>query len=749
MAGTETRPGGMALWGYGAALVAAVLAVTLARLWPAITAGEVITFGWNWAPSLGIGLSFMVDGLSLIFGLLITGIGALIFLYATGYMGGHGHFGRFVLFLFSFMLSMLGLVLARDLITLFLFWELTSITSYLLIGFNHADPAARRNALQAMLVTGAGGLALLAGFVLIGQATGSYDLIEIISGPALTGHTLYLGIFWLVIAGAFTKSAQFPFHFWLPNAMAAPTPVSAYLHSATMVKAGVYLLARLHPALGGTEVWTVTLTTAGLITAVWASLQALRQSDLKQALAYTTLMALGTITCLLAGDSAYALTAAVTFLIVHSLYKATLFMVVGAIDHGTGTREIAALGGLRQAMPVTATAALIAGAAMAGLPPFLGWIGKELIYASATHAFAMPLVVVGALAANALMFAVAGVVALRPFWGTVKATPHAPHEAPWQMLAGPVILSALGLIAGIIAGPALSGLIGAAVTGSLQADHAAGLHLWGGVNLPLALSLATFALGAVLYLAAPRFRQGIGAALGRLPAWDSGWDRFLDAFRAFAGGLTALIQNGKASHYLTATFVVAFTALALSLWYWNPAVAFDLAAPPVVWVIAAFTLAGAGLAMGTASRIAVITGISTVGIGVALIFIYFGAPDVATTQLMVETLSAVMLGIAALKLPALKDVRRPSTRVIHALIAGGMGLCVTVIVLAIQAHPLDRFITTFFEENSYSAAHGMNIVNVILVDFRAFDTFGELIVVFLAGIGAYALLKRRNKGERT
>lgn len=287
------------------------------------------------------------------------------------------------------------------------------------------------------------------------------------------------------------------------------------------------------------------------------------------------------------------------------------------------------------------------------------------------------------------------------------------------------------------------------MTGSLQADYAAGLHLWAGVNLPLALSLATFALGFALFLSAAGFRSGVGAALGRLPAWDRGWDRFLDAFRRFAGALTDVIQTGKASHYLTATFAVALAALALSLWVWSPEVALDLAAPPVVWVIGAFTLAGTGLALGTTSRIAVITGISTVSIGVALTFIYFGAPDVATTQLMVETLSAVMLGIAALKLPALKELRRPSTRVIHALIAGGMGLCVTVIVLAIQAHPLDRFITTFFEENSYTAAHGMNIVNVILVDFRAFDTFGELIVVFLAGIGAYALLKRRNKGERT
>ncbi|MDF3608127.1 proton-conducting transporter membrane subunit [Paracoccus sp. DMF-8] len=733
--------------GYVAALAALMFAIWFASALPQVVAGQALALDWAWAPSLGISLAFLIDGLSLIFALLISGIGALIFLYATGYMGDHPQFGRFVLFLFLFMLSMLGLVLARDLITLFVFWELTSVTSYLLIGFNNDDAIARRNALQAMLVTGAGGLAALAGFILIGTAAGSFDLAQILRGPGLQDHALYLPILVLVLLGAFTKSAQFPFHFWLPNAMAAPTPVSAYLHSATMVKAGVYLLARLHPVLGDTAAWSVTLTAAGLVTAVIASVLALRQSDLKTALAYTTLMALGTITLFLAGGSPYALTAAVTFVVVHALYKAALFMVVGAIDHGCGTRDVALLGGLRRAMPLTALAAALAGASMAGLPPMIGWIGKELLYAGAETLAPAALVSAGVVLANALMFAVAGIVALRPFWGAPGATPHHPHEAGWQMLAGPLVLGGLGLVLGLGAG-LLQPLIGATLTGSLDQPRAAGLHLWAGVNLPLILSLATFALGTALYLGRAALRRIIAAGLERLPGFDPGWDGFLDGFRAFAGWQTRLIQNGRLGRYLTATFVTLALVLGATLFVKRPLIALDLSAPVLLWIIAGFTVAGMALALTPHSRIANIAGIGTVGIGVALIFITFGAPDVATTQLMVETLSAVLFGIAMLRLPGIVERRSRPRQLAHAVLAGAVGLCMTLIILAITSHPLDRHITDYFESGSYALAHGLNIVNVILVDFRAFDTFGELAVVLLASVGAYAVLKRRGGGVR-
>ncbi|MBK4216402.1 DUF4040 domain-containing protein [Paracoccus caeni] len=744
MAEQRTGSGKARVFGYAGAIAAAVMAGLLSLALPEVLAGGRVLFGIDWAPSLGVSLAFMLDGLSLTFALLITGIGSLIFLYATGYMGDHPRFGRFVLFLFAFMLSMLGVVMARDLITLFVFWELTSVTSYLLIGFDHENAQARRNALQAMLVTAAGGLALLAGFILIGLAGGSFDLAQILTGPGLQDSSYYTPILILVLLGAFTKSAQFPFHFWLPNAMAAPTPVSAYLHSATMVKAGVYLLARLHPVLGDTPAWQGSLTAAGLVTAVMASILALRQTDLKQALAYTTLMALGTITLFLAGSSEYALTAAVTFLIVHSLYKAALFMVVGAIDHGTGSRDVALLGGLRGALPITALAAALAGLSMAGVPPLIGWIGKELLYAGAATISPEPLVILGVLTANALMVAVAGVVALRPFWGARIKTPHIPHEAPWQMWVGPLLLGGLGLVFGLGAG-LLQPMIEAMLTTGFGRDHAAELHLWAGFNLPFFLSLATFAMGITLYLMRDRYRRAIADLLARLPGFDPGWDRFLDHFRTFAAWQTRLIQPGRLTAYLTATFVVMVLAIGGALLLRRPVIAIDLSAPLLIWVIAAVTAAGAVLTLGTRSRIAAISGIGTTGIGVTLIFIFFGAPDVATTQLMVETLSAVLFAIAALRLPAIVERRSKSRQLAHAVLAGAVGLTVTLIVLAVTTHPLDRHITSFFEENSYSLAHGLNIVNVILVDFRAFDTFGELTVVFLASVGAYAVLKRRSR----
>ncbi|MEO0359196.1 MAG: proton-conducting transporter membrane subunit, partial [Pseudomonadota bacterium] len=358
-------------------IVAVGLFVWFCQFLAPIAAGGTVRFAWDWVPALGISISFLIDGLSLTFALLISGIGALVLLYSNTYLAGHPQYARFALFLTSFMLAMLGLVLADNLIAVFVFWELTTVTSYLLIGFGHETEKGRRSALQALFVTGAGALALLAGLILLGTTMGTFELSEILTrGDELKAHALYVPILILVLAGTFTKSAQFPFHFWLPNAMAAPTPVSAFLHSATMVKAGVYLMARLHPGMAGTDIWFWTLSIAGAFTAVFASILALRQTDLKQALAYTTLMALGVLTLFLGQGSEYGLTAFVTFLIVHSLYKASLFLVVGCIDHATGSRDADTLGGLGRVMPMTACAAGLAALSMAGLPPFLGFIGK-------------------------------------------------------------------------------------------------------------------------------------------------------------------------------------------------------------------------------------------------------------------------------------------------------------------------------------------------------------------------------------
>ena len=386
-------------------------------------------------PALGVNLSFTVDGLSLLFALLISGVGALVLVYAGGYLAGSPQLGRLYAFLLFFMASMLGLVLADNLLLLFVFWELTSLSSYLLIGFDHERAEARAAALQALLVTGGGSLALLAGFLLLGQVGGSLELSALLSRPgAVTAHLLYVPILLLVLAGAFTKSAQFPFHFWLPAAMAAPTPVSAYLHSATMVKAGVYLLARLSPVLGGTDFWVWLVTVTGSATMLVGAYLALRQSDLKLILAYSTVSALGVMTSLLGLGGALAVRAALAFLLGHALYKGALFLVAGALDHQTGTRDVDRLAGLARAMPITALAAGLAALSMAGIPPLFGFIAKELSYEATLHAPASAWVTAAAVLANALLVAAAGLAGLKPFLG--KALPPPGRHARRRRACG-------------------------------------------------------------------------------------------------------------------------------------------------------------------------------------------------------------------------------------------------------------------------------------------------------------------------
>ncbi|MDU8944827.1 putative monovalent cation/H+ antiporter subunit A [Ovoidimarina sediminis] len=732
-------------------LAAALFAWFLSFLGP-VSNGKALRVAWDWVPSLGISLSFLIDGLSLTFALLISGIGTLVLLYSNTYLAGHPQFARFALFLTSFMMAMLGLVLADNLIALFVFWELTTITSYLLIGFGHETAKGRRSALQALFVTGAGALALLAGFILLGFTSGTFELSEILKmGDELKAHALYLPILILILAGTFTKSAQFPFHFWLPNAMAAPTPVSAFLHSATMVKAGVYLMARLHPAFSGTDIWLWTLTIAGAFTAVFASVLALRQTDLKQALAYTTLMALGTLTLFLGQEAGYAMTAFATFLIVHSLYKAALFLVVGCIDHGTGTREAEILGGLAQAMPVTAAAAALAALSMAGFPPFLGFIGKELKYAGALAVGSEPLLVAGALVvSNALMLAVAGVVAFRPFWRKPGGTmPLKPHEAPWPMLAGPVLLAGLGALFGLVPDLLQTSLINPTVASLLgSTEDAKELKLWAGVNLPLILSVATVVLGLALYLAHRPLRAMLARADSAAPNFDRGWDSFLTGLKKFAAWQTRLIQPGILRSYIFATFATVLAAIGGTM------LARDvLGAIPdlsdISWknvALMLFTVSGALIAAVTRSRIAAMAALGVVGIGVAMIFIVFGAPDVAITQLMVETLVVVLVAVALLRLPVLDPNGRSDHRPRDAILAVAIGTVVTLVLLSVLETPLDRRLTDFFETASWPEAYGRNIVNVILVDFRALDTFGEIAVVVIAALSAYALLRTTDRG---
>ncbi len=728
------------------AILPAALTVAFAACLPAVAGGETIRLAYDWVPSLGVSLSFLIDGLSLTFALLISGIGAVVALYSSAYLAGHAHLGRFYLYLLLFMVSMLGLVLSDNLITLFVFWELTTVTSYLLIGFDHASAKARRSALQALLLTGAGGLALLAGLILMGSVAGTFELSEIAaSTDAIRGHGLYLPILALVLAGAFTKSAQVPFHFWLPNAMAAPTPVSAYLHSATMVKAGIYLLARMHPVLGDTDAWLWTLTIVGATTAVTASLLAVRQTDLKLALAYTTVMALGTLTMFLGAEATVAVAAAVTFLIVHSLYKAALFLVVGIIDHETGTRETAKLRGLAGAMPITAAAAAAAGLSMAGFPPFLGFIGKELKYEGALAIASEPVLVASAaVLANALMVAVAGIVALRPFYGQRLTTPKTPHEAPISMWIGPVGLAALGLTFGLAPSLIAQSLVQPAVTAMLGQPETVKLALWHGVNVPLMLSLLTFALGVAAYAGHQRLRQRLMIVGSWTPLRaDRVWDACLDALKGLAAFQTGLLQSGLLRRYLFIVFATLALAVGATLALYDawrlPTAWPDLQVKH--WAVVALIAAGSLMTAMTHSRLAAICALGVVGVGVALVFVMFGAPDLAITQLLVETLVVVLVAVVMLRLPSLEHGRDLRRRRLDAALAIAVGAAVSATLLAVVDGPIDRKITAYFEQASVPDAYGHNIVNVILVDFRALDTFGEIAVVAVAAIAAFALLR--------
>ena len=728
--------------GIASILVPAALFVWFLSMVPSLQAGGLV-WAVDWVPSLGVELAFRVDGLSLLFALLITGIGALIALYSSSYLGADGHYGRFVCYLMAFMAGMLGLVLSDDLLALFVFWEVTTISSYLLIGYLADDATSRRNALQALVVTGTGGLAFLAGIVLIHEATGTFRISEM---GDLTGHALYAPILVLVLAGAFTKSAQVPFHFWLPNAMAAPTPVSAYLHSATMVKGGVYLMARMNPHLGGTAAWEWTLMIAGGVTAVFASIVALKQTDIKQVLAWTTLMALGTLTLFIGAGTEGALQGMVVFLLVHALYKAALFMVAGLVDHGTGTREVDRLAGLAKAMPATCLAAVLAGASMAGLPPLFGFVGKEYLYKGALHGGVPLWAAICAFAASALMVAAAGVVALRPFFGRPSSAAEAAHEGDWRLLAGPLVLAGLGLVFGLMPGwtvPLLGPAAGAVHGTPFEVDY----KLYEGLNAALYLSLATFAAGFLLYWG----HRGIRRVLRRSPdRADPAWDRLMDGVAAGAHGLTGWVQTGRLRRYVFVTFLALAAMQAATL--------IRMGALPELlelddlsvkhWSVLVFITAGAAVTATTHSRMTAIAALGTVGIGVALIFIMFGAPDVAITQLLVEVLQVVLVAVAMLKLPHMAPERVRGIRGWDLALALSLGVGTTLVLLHVLNAPLDLRLTAFFEAASVPDAHGRNIVNVILVDFRALDTFGEVAVVVVAALGAYALLRgtRRASG---
>ncbi|MEX0762054.1 MAG: putative monovalent cation/H+ antiporter subunit A [Dehalococcoidia bacterium] len=712
----------------------------------AIEEGETFRASLQWIPSLNLAFTLNLDGLSQVFALLITGIGALILIYASAYLGEGEHRGRFYSFLLVFMASMLGLVLSDNIITLFVFWELTSISSYALIGFEHTRDSARKSALQALLVTSGGGLVMLAGLILLAFAGGSWSLSDLAQmGGELPDHALALPALLMIAMGAFTKSAQFPFHFWLPNAMAAPTPVSAYLHSATMVKAGVYLLARLHPALGEVALWTPLLMTFGGSTMLLTAWLALRESDIKRVLAFSTVSALGTLVFLLGLGSSAAIKAAMVFLVGHALYKGALFMLAGGIDHETGTRDLTRLSGLRRAMPITAVAAVLAAISMAGIPPALGFMGKETLYDATLHAGSgAALLAAAALVTGVLTMIAAGYVGLRPFIGPVSETPRHAHQGSPGLWAPPLFLAALGIAFGFLATSLAVRIFEPAVAVVYGQPASVELVFWPGFGTVVVMSVATILVGTVgsIYLHAIR-RLVARLTLPERYSTAAAYDALVESLKPISEGHTLLLQSGYLRRYIT-TILLTTTILVGSLLLFNGGLA-----APSGWADARFhevaiafmILAAAGMAALTKSRLRAVVALGASGYGVALVYMLFGAPDLAMTQFFVETLTVILFVSVFRHIPTIGQDSPTASRIRDAFIAVAAGAVMTALVWAVLDVPVTDSVSNFYRENSYVLAHGRNVVNTILVDFRGLDTMGEIAVLATAAIGVVALLR--------
>ncbi|MDZ4204900.1 MAG: putative monovalent cation/H+ antiporter subunit A [Bacteroidales bacterium] len=735
--------------GYVLALLPLGIFIYLTTFIAPVIDGQVMHLRYTWFPEMKIDISFLVDGLSLTFALIISGIGALIIFYAKGYLHQHPKQGRFYGYLLFFMASMLGVVLADNIITLFVFWELTSVSSYLLIGFNHESEKSRKAALQALLVTGGGGLALLAGMIAIGMVGDSFTFSELLSqSDYIKSHALYPAILVLVFLGAFTKSAQFPFHYWLPNAMQAPSPVSAYLHSATMVKAGVYLLARFTPLLGGTVQWQYTLLAVGAITMLLGAIRALGQTDLKRILAYTTISALGILVFLIGMGTNMAISAAITFLVVHAMYKGSLFLVAGAIDHETGTRDIRILSGLKKHLPIIAIAGLLSALSYAGFIPFLGFVGKELIYESVLHFPLVPLIITTmVVVVNMLLVATAIMTGIRPFFGSVVPTPKHPHSAPFTLWLPPLILGIGGLCWGILTVDFSRIFASTGASAILNQTINSDLHLWHGFTVSLALSVLTVIGGiGIYYIRHVGLKFDNMITRNKLLQMESTYDWGLKNMLGFAGWQTNFFQNGYMRHYILWT-VLAFLflgSLALVLYVDLSAISLNTKGIFTYEVLIVVVVMLAALfAIRSKSVLGAIASLGVTGYGIAIFFVFYGAPDLALTQFSIETLTVILLVLVVYKIPRFANYSKTTPKVRDAIISIGVGSFITVMLLVLLSTEPPPSIKEYFLENTYLLAHGRNVVNVILVDFRAFDTLGEITVLAIAAVGVITLLKLR------
>lgn len=724
---------------------------------PAVFAGQPLMNHWAWLPELGLNISFRMDGLALMFALMIAIIGVLIITYAHTYLSKTDSVAKFYSLLMLFMAAMLGIVLSDNLLLLIIFWELTSISSFLLVGYWSHKPEARSGARMALTITGGGGLAMLAGFMLLGQIAGTYEISQMTAQASLIqAHAWFTPALILILIGCFTKSAQFPFHFWLPDAMAAPTPVSGYLHSATMVKAGVFMLARLYPILGGAALFQYLVTGTGLITLLFAAFIALFKHDLKGLLAYSTISHLGLIVCLLGLGSPLAAVAAVFHILNHATFKAGLFMLAGIIDHETGTRDLRKLGGLWSLLPWTATLSMVAAASMAGVPLTGGFISKEMFFTEAVTGTAgwahivMPIAVTLAgicSVAYSLRF-VHDVYFNAPDDLATQDLPNPhPHEPPLLMKAPVALLAALGIVVGLL--PALTfgpmvALAAAAVTGQPLPEYY--LSIWHGFNLPLLMSVIALAAGAALYFALIKNQR-----LHRIESelWFGGWrgrvifDRLVNGLFRVAGVITHALENGSLQRYLACLIGALLIGMVLLFWG-DPITTGTRELLPasllavVVWLL--LIASCVVLVVQHHARLQTVVVLGVVGLVTSLVFLYFSAPDLALTQLSVELVTTVLLLMGLALLP--QHTPRESSvarRWRDAGLAGAAGLGVAWLAWLILTRD-GQSISWYLLEQSYPLGGGTNVVNVILVDFRGYDTWGEVTVLGIAALGVMAML---------
>jgi multicomponent K+:H+ antiporter subunit A len=717
--------------------------------------GAVITQSWSWLPQLGIDFSFRLDALGLLFALLISGIGTLIYIYAYFYLGPKNSLNKLYLLLMLFMAAMLGISLSNNLILLLVFWELTSISSFLLVGYWSNYDAAQRGSRMALTITGMGGLAMLGGFILLGQITGTYEIDQILTMTAqIQSHALFVPTLLLILLGAFTKSAQFPFHFWLPNAMAAPTPVSAYLHSATMVKAGIFLVARLLPIFAGAALFHNLVTFIGLFTLCMAAFFAIFKEDLKGLLAYSTISHLGLIMCLLGIGSPLAVAAAIFHIINHATFKAALFMIAGIIDHESGTRDLRKLSGLWQLLPYTATLTMVTAASMAGVPLTNGFLSKEMFFTELLSNLSGPVLICSAIVATlAGIFAVAYSVRLVHgvfFDGPVgKQVPNKDaHEPPFGMRAPATLLAFLCILVGLFPALLVEKIVNSTARASTQVMNFEGTHLalWHGFNMPLLMSAIALVGGLIFYFSLAKggkIREiDLDPYLGRLQGRVA-FDLFLKSLLLNSRKFKRLTENGKLQSYIL--WIVIFSIAVVALPFLGQGLTTgsrELTHAPALAIVLWLLLFSSCWMMlwFHHERIKAVLISGAIGLVVTMVFICFSAPDLALTQITVDVVTTVLLLMSLSLLPQLTPYESSvSRRWRDALIAigGGLGIAWITWLILTRDH---NSISWFFMQQSIPLGGGTNVVNVILVDFRGFDTFGEITVLGIAGIGALCLM---------